>query len=697
MPRNSKYRLSKMEVWMSSLPGRRPGSNWFQQNRKAPTMNPQVTLHMDMHPPVLDTSRPKPPLPNKDMAQGASMRKPNQWWNSLRNMYQSFCAGSTPVTWVNPDMMNELPSVTYSQPYIPESQFLTMEPDGNGNTGGCLWYAAAPEGSQLQFMDPLHVWQQKFVFPVAHPQPCFPNFPNKKSKPSQPLNPEAKEWIPKEMRGKNELSPSSQGCFSSAEDSCGRSPSIKTSLDSTVCQDFCEITENEIAAIRNNDGSVKACSVSSAFPKQQDDQINFTEKSRCDKPVIKTDESNTTKSSSVENKNTGNTPVSYAVVAKKVLSSPEPPRAKSPNEKTKSAGVDQPLPKIFLKDKKYPKEKAAPLMEKSVHTLPFKTANKVQKKNSRKFLNELKALAHAESSDCGSLASESSFGSPCSDGFPQRICHGNILAPCGSQSWEKLKDICAPESRSPRTQRSNSECSSSNSRIRSTSESSVASVDSINIEFEDEVDKNNSLNNVCIISENCQPKCIDNTKLSNSVLAHILGLNDCKSEESDEEWDDSDSDWDEVQNDSTGLDDSWETFGLGLTIPVASFSLNSEKKDTDQGSSLNAEKNCDILDEEEDAFTCNLADVNRRWNEEIEKDISTKTEKRVNFGAVKVHPMVTWAHAYQQARRGPWEQYARDAARFSRHIADLEPVISHVLQEGHRQEVYRKLYGDSSS
>nr|XP_027239022.1 uncharacterized protein LOC113830034 [Penaeus vannamei] len=692
-----------MEVWMSSLPGRRPGRNWFQQNRKAPAMNPQVTLHMDVHPPVLDTSRPKPPLPNKNMAQGASMRKPNQWWNSLRNMYQSIWTGSTPVTWVNPDMMNELPSVTYSQPYIPESQFLTMEPNRNGDTGGCLWYAAPPEGSQLEFMDPLHVWQQKILFPwesVAHPPPCFPNLPNKKSKPSQPLNPEAKEWIPKEMRGKSDLSPSTRDCFSSAEDSCGRLPSTKTSLDSIVCQEFCEITENEIAAIRNDGGSVKACSMSSESPKQLVDQINFTEKSQYGKSVIKSD-SNTNQSSSVENIHSGSTPVSYAVVAKKVLSSPEPPRAKSPNEKTKSAGVDQPLPKIFLKDKKYPKEKAAPLMEKSVHTLPFKTANKVQKKDSRKFLNELKALAHAESSDCGSLASESSFGSPCSDSFPQRICHGNILTPCGSQSWEKVKDMCAPESRSPRTQRSNSECSSGNSRIRSTSESSVTSVDSINIEFEDEVDKNNSMNNVCIISENCQPKCIDNTKLSNSVLAHILGLNDCKSEESDEEWDDSDSDWDEVQNDSNGLDDSWETFGLGLTIPItckgSSSSLNSERKNTDQGSSLNTEKNCDILDEEEDAFSCNLADVNRHWNEEVEKNISTKTKKRVYFGAVKVHPMVTWAHAYQQARRGPWEQYARDAARFSRHIADLEPVISRVLQEGHRQEVYQKLYGDSSS
>lgn len=625
------------------------------------------------------------------------MRKPNQLWNSLRNMYQSFCTGSTPVTWVNPDMMNELPSVTYSEPYIPENQFLSMEPGRNGDAGGCLWYAAPPEGSHLQFMDPLHVWQQKIVFPYESvPQPCFTNFPDKKSKPSRPLNPEAKEWIPKEMREKKEPSFSSQDCFSSNKDSCGKSP--KETLNSTVCQDFCEITEGEIAAIRNTDKSIESCSVSLASPKKQDGQIVLTENSHCDKSVIKTENINTAKSSSIENSE--NTPISYAVVAKKVLSSPEPPRAKSPNEKPQ--GINQTLPKIFLKDKRYPKEKAAPLMEKSVHTLPFKTANKVQKKNSRKFLNELKASAQAESSDCGSLCSESSFGSPCSDSFPQRLCHGNTLVPSGSPSWEKVKGLCAaPESRSPRPQRSISECSSSNSRIRSTSESSVASIDSINIEFEDEVDKNNSLGNVCIISENCQPKCVDNTKLSNSVLAHILGLNDCKSEESDEEWDDSDSDWDDVQNDSTGLDESWETFGLGLTIPVAckvtTYGLNNERKETDIESSLNADQNCDILDEEEDAFSCNLAEVNKHWNEEVEKDVSRKTDQRVSFGAVKEHPMVTWAYAYRQARRGPWEQYARDAARFSRHIAELEPVISPVLQEKHRQGVYRKLYGDSSS
>lgn len=58
--------------------------------------------------------------------------------------------------------------------------------------------------------------------------------------------------------------------------------------------------------------------------------------------------------------------------------------------------------------------------------------------------------------------------------------------------------------------------------------------------------------------------------------------------------------------------------------------------------------------------------------------------KRVTFKSdselVVIHHIVAWSFAYRQARKGPWEEYARDRDRFSRRIeccaSILEPCLS---------------------
>ena len=57
---------------------------------------------------------------------------------------------------------------------------------------------------------------------------------------------------------------------------------------------------------------------------------------------------------------------------------------------------------------------------------------------------------------------------------------------------------------------------------------------------------------------------------------------------------------------------------------------------------------------------------------------------------VKVQPMITWAFAYQAARKGPWEQCARDRERFSNRIKDTESKIAHCLTPAHRDMIYKK-------
>ena len=50
--------------------------------------------------------------------------------------------------------------------------------------------------------------------------------------------------------------------------------------------------------------------------------------------------------------------------------------------------------------------------------------------------------------------------------------------------------------------------------------------------------------------------------------------------------------------------------------------------------------------------------------------------------------MVAWRHAYAAARKGPWEQYARDRARFNREVNRLSATLDPILAKDHREAVY---------
>ncbi|XP_041424491.1 protein phosphatase 1 regulatory subunit 15B L homeolog isoform X1 [Xenopus laevis] len=70
--------------------------------------------------------------------------------------------------------------------------------------------------------------------------------------------------------------------------------------------------------------------------------------------------------------------------------------------------------------------------------------------------------------------------------------------------------------------------------------------------------------------------------------------------------------------------------------------------------------------------------------------------KRVHFSpTVNVHHMVVWSYAYRMARKGPWEEYARDRCRFQRRIAEAEGVIRNFLQPQHREKIWTSLQGNN--
>jgi len=58
---------------------------------------------------------------------------------------------------------------------------------------------------------------------------------------------------------------------------------------------------------------------------------------------------------------------------------------------------------------------------------------------------------------------------------------------------------------------------------------------------------------------------------------------------------------------------------------------------------------------------------------------------------VTVLNQLEWAEAYQEARCGPWEQYARDRERFARRIQEVDRQIGWVLSAEHRASRFRYL------
>uniref|UniRef100_A0A8C8SU21 Protein phosphatase 1 regulatory subunit 15A n=1 Tax=Pelusios castaneus TaxID=367368 RepID=A0A8C8SU21_9SAUR len=71
-----------------------------------------------------------------------------------------------------------------------------------------------------------------------------------------------------------------------------------------------------------------------------------------------------------------------------------------------------------------------------------------------------------------------------------------------------------------------------------------------------------------------------------------------------------------------------------------------------------------------------------------------RTAKKVRFcPVVTVHPLVVWSFASRAARRGPWEELARDRSRFHRRIEQLGAILAPCLEAGHRARAWRRIHG----
>ncbi|XP_075695969.1 uncharacterized protein LOC142662032 [Rhinoderma darwinii] len=75
-----------------------------------------------------------------------------------------------------------------------------------------------------------------------------------------------------------------------------------------------------------------------------------------------------------------------------------------------------------------------------------------------------------------------------------------------------------------------------------------------------------------------------------------------------------------------------------------------------------------------------------------ESEEDDQCTKKVRFSPkVTVHPIITWSYAHRMARKGPWEEYARDRSRFQRRVTETEAAIDFCLDPRHREKIWAGL------
>lgn len=189
-------------------------------------------------------------------------------------------------------------------------------------------------------------------------------------------------------------------------------------------------------------------------------------------------------------------------------------------------------------------------------------------------------------------------------------------------------------------------------------------------------------------------------KHKESPIAFILGIDSVsdsagKSQpfllcdiNSDSEWSDSDLDCDDSPDDA-------------VPEELSMFSL------CDNFNPLNFKVTCSV--QPSPTATSSLLDsINLSWQVNISAvdpdatQSKKSSDKKVHFpdeeNLVEIHPvseMIEWCDAYQECRKGPWEQFALDRERFKNRIKDSEAILDPILLHCHRHKIYSERFDEN--
>ena len=97
-----------------------------------------------------------------------------------------------------------------------------------------------------------------------------------------------------------------------------------------------------------------------------------------------------------------------------------------------------------------------------------------------------------------------------------------------------------------------------------------------------------------------------------------------------------------------------------------------------------------------------IQEANRRWNDAYSttpvKAIPAKVHFATGTSLLTVHRENLWPlDVYANARKGQWEEFARDRHRFVKRIEGVERAIGHCLTPSHRSRMYENIHGTTTS
>lgn len=113
-------------------------------------------------------------------------------------------------------------------------------------------------------------------------------------------------------------------------------------------------------------------------------------------------------------------------------------------------------------------------------------------------------------------------------------------------------------------------------------------------------------------------------------------------------------------------------------------------------SSVDSEESYYIVFEDDTSSNeCDFETDVKSYTETEEEEVLSKTKVRFNPMPI-IHTMIQWNYAYRAARRGPWEEMARDRERFRSRINCVGHVLEPVLAKQHRIRVWHERFDDQN-